>query len=323
VAADIRRQIADGRLSPGERVPSARQITRDWGVAIATATRAVALLRDEGLVRTVPGVGTVVAATGPGTAAGGVAVGAGTETGPSPTPGPRTRRAEPAAGPAPSREGIARAAIRIADAEGIAALSMRRVAADLGLATMSLYRYVRSKDDLVVLMVDEVFRDHPPAEPPPPGWRAQLGQLARLQWTICQAHPWLARAVSFTRPTMAPGGMAHTEWALRAVSGLGLDPRTALYVVLTVIAFSVGTAVNLESEAEAQQTTGVTSDEWMQQREQEFEGITASGQYPHLRALAEIPGFDLELPTLFEFGLERLLDGLSAYLDPPARRRPR
>jgi len=61
VAAEIRARIASGELGAGERVPSARQITREWGVAIATATRALAMLRDEGLVRAVQGVGTVVA----------------------------------------------------------------------------------------------------------------------------------------------------------------------------------------------------------------------------------------------------------------------
>lgn len=299
VAAEIRERIGSGSLRPGDRVPSARQITREWGVAIATATRVLAMLRDEGLVRAVPGVGTVVAT--------------------SPPPSPAARAPVRATVPSGlTRDRIARAAVRIADAEGIAALSMRRVAADLGLATMSLYRYVQSKDELVVLMIDAVFSDHPPPEPPPAGWREQLGQLARLQWRICQEHPWLARATSFTRPQLAPGGMAHTEWALRAVAGLGIDPATSLYVVLTLIAFSLGTAANLESEAEAVQATGVTSAEWMEQQEESFEGITGSGRYPHLRALAEVPGFDVELDTLFEFGLERVLDGLAAFLEPPS-----
>jgi AcrR family transcriptional regulator len=298
VAGEIRDRIASGSLRPGDRVPSARQITRDWGVAIATATRVLAMLRDEGLVRAVPGVGTVVAT--------------------SPPPAPTVRAPARATVPGGlTREGIARAAVRIADAEGIAALSMRRVAADLGLATMSLYRYVQSKDELVVLMIDAVFGEYPPQEPPPPGWRAQLGQLARLQWRICQEHPWLARVSSFTRPQMAPGGMAHTEWALRAVAGLGVDPATALYVVLTLIAFTLGTGANLESEAEAEHATGVTSAEWMEQQEQSFEGITGSGRFPHLRALGEVPDFDVELDTLFEFGLERVLDGLAAFLEPP------
>jgi hypothetical protein len=117
--------------------------------------------------------------------------------------------------------------------------------------------------------------------------------------------------------------MAHTEWALRALAEHGVDPATALYIVLTVVAFTVGTAVNLESESEAQQMTGITSDEWMVQQEESFEGITGSGQFPHLRALADIPDFDMDLDTLFEFGLERVLDGLATFLEPPAATRHR
>jgi DNA-binding transcriptional regulator YhcF (GntR family) len=309
IADDIRSRIAAGQLAPGARVPSARQITKDWGVAIATATRVLALLRDEGLVRVVPGVGTVVSA---------VPAAAPEVSQPQRTPQARARprSVDSTVQSGPTRDRIARAAIRIADTEGMAALSMRRVAADLGLATMSLYRYVQSKDELIVLMVDAVFSAHPPMEPPPPGWRAQLGQLARLQWRLCQEHPWFARAASFTRPQLAPGGMAHTDWAMRAVSELGVDLATSLYVVLTVIAFAVGTGAQLESEAEAQQATGVTSAEWMQQQEEQFAGLTESGRFPHLRGLADLPDFDMELDRLFEFGLERVLDGLAAFLEP-------
>jgi len=215
IAAEIGARISAGRLAAGDRVPSARQIARDWGVAIATATRVLGLLKDEGLVRAVPGVGTVVA---------GAPVKAEARR-PSTSDMPR----RPALAASPTRERIAQTAIRIADAEGIGALSMRRIAAELGLATMSLYRYVQSKDDLIALMVDAVYGQHPPQEPPPAGWRAQLSQLSRLQWTIFQAHPWLARVTSFTRPQLAPGGMAHTEWAMRAVASLGLDAATALH----------------------------------------------------------------------------------------------
>src|SRR5262249_10242423 len=142
IADDIGARIANGRLRPGDRVPSARQITADWGVAIATATRALAALQQQGLVRPVPGVGTIVTA---------------------PEPAATTRRAGPPAAtkerPAGtsielSRRRIVRAAIELADAEGISALSMRTVAARLGAATMSLYRYVPSKDELIFHMID-------------------------------------------------------------------------------------------------------------------------------------------------------------------------
>src|SRR5690349_375137 len=126
IVADLRRRIAAGELRPGDRVPSARQLTRDWGVAIATATRALAVLRDEGLVRAVPGVGTVVA-----------------------TPGGRPPPGRSAPYGELTADAIIRAGIALADAEGLGALSMRRLATELRVATMALYRHVRSRDELV------------------------------------------------------------------------------------------------------------------------------------------------------------------------------
>src|SRR4051812_2488651 len=106
-----RRRIEAGELRPGDRVPSARAITKEWGVAIATATKAHAALREEGLTISRPGVGTVVA-------------------------GPAPRRDHEL-----TRDRIVATAIAIADADGLAELSMRRIAGALGVSTMSLYRH--------------------------------------------------------------------------------------------------------------------------------------------------------------------------------------
>jgi len=227
-----------------------------------------------------------------------------------------------AAGVAAMRDRIARAAVAIADAEGIGALSMRRVATELNVATMSLYRYVQNKDELLVLMVDIVFTEVPLPQPRLPGWRAQLESLARLQWTVCRRHPWSARAISFTRPQLAPNAMAHTEWALQALDGLGLDPGTMLYLVLALTSFIVGTAVSLESEAEARQESGVTHEEWMAEQDPTFVDILASGRFPQLAKVSAIPDFGMELDVLFEFGLQRCLDGMAVFLDGPAVKGP-
>jgi DNA-binding transcriptional regulator YhcF (GntR family) len=150
IAGEIRRRIASGDLRAGDRVPSTREITRQWGVAMATATKVLATLRDEGLVRTVAGVGTVV------------------ERAP--------RQPEAAASEhGPRRDRIVHAAVGIADAEGLEAVSMRRLAAQLGVGAMSLYRYVPGKEALVHLMAEAVFRQHPLPEPGPDGWRAPRG----------------------------------------------------------------------------------------------------------------------------------------------------
>jgi AcrR family transcriptional regulator len=289
IVADIRTRIAAGDLRPGDRIPSARQITRQWGVAIATATKVHATLRQEGLVQAVAGIGTIVSAREPRPA--------------------RRRERDPAS--ELTRDRIVHAALELADTEGLAALSMRRVAAGLGVPTMSLYRHVQGKDDLVLQMVDAVFARAPLPDHPPAGWRAQLELVARRQWQLYRRHPWLAPFVSMTRPQLVPSGMAYTEWVLRALDGHGLDAATTLHAALTVIGFVRGLAVNLEPEAHAEQDTGLTNDEWMQAQDRELHAIFASGRFPMLSRLASGPDIDANLDTLFEFGLSQLLDGLA------------
>lgn len=303
IVTEIRRRISAGELRPDDRVPSTRQIVREWGVAMATATKVLTTLRQEGLVRAVPGVGTVVAH-------------------PEPAPAPRTlrRRQARAHHGELTRERVVRTAVGIADAEGLAALSMRRVATELDIATMSLYRYVSGKDELVVLMADAALGEDKLPEPPPPGWRARLELVARLQWTIYRRHPWLAQVMSFTRPPLIPNGMAHTDWTMRAVDGLGLDFETMIQVAVTLASYVRGTAVNLEPEAQAEQDTGLTTEQWLKSRESEMAVILASGALPMFSRILTQGGLDpdldlhLDLDTLVEFGLQRVLDGIEVLI---------
>jgi DNA-binding transcriptional regulator YhcF (GntR family) len=299
----IRRQIRSGDLRPGDRVPSARRLRQEWGVAIATATKVLAALQQEGLVQAVPGVGTIVSPAG-------VA-----------TPQPRSPKRRYTSEPQPdlSRDRIVRAAMEIADTEGMAALSMRRVATDLDVATMSLYRYLRSKDDLIVFMIDEAIGQVPFPESPPEGWRARLELAARLQWTTFRRHRWLAPAMSLTRPQLAPSALAYTEWVLRALDGLGLDPRAMIHAHVMLFSYVRGLATSFEAEAEAERDTGMTSDEWMETQEAALDAIAGSGSFATFLRIAKEPDLDLDLDTLFEFGLIRILDGLEAYIgDSPA-----
>lgn len=289
IVDEISGRIAAGTLRPGDRIPSARQITRDWGVAIATATKVLATLRQEGLVEPRPGVGTVV-------------------TGGAPAAAKRPDR------PEPTREKIIRAAITVADAEGLAAVSMRRVATQLDLATMSLYRHVRDKDDLFLQMANTVFGEVSLPQPAPTGWRERVELVARAQWTMSRRHPWLPGIMSFTRPMLAPNGMAHTESTMQAMHEAGFSTADALYVAVAISGYVNGVAASLQLEAEAQHETGISSEEWMETQDGEFSQIMASGRFPMIAAVAAEPNFDMDLDRLFEFGLRLMLDGIEKML---------
>ncbi|MBB3728942.1 GntR family transcriptional regulator [Nonomuraea dietziae] len=283
IVADIERRIADGELRPGDPVPTTRAIVREWGVAMATATKALAALKQAGAIVSAARVGAVVA--------------------------PRRLPSRSVGGL--ERDRVVRAAMEIADADGLAALSMRAVATKLGVATMTLYRHLEAKAELTQLIADAAFAEIEYPEPPP-GWRSHLRVAAQLQWATYQRHPWLPRLVSITRPVTLPGLLEYGLWTLRALDGLGLDPNTRLHVYATMVNYVRGTAVNIESEAGAELDTGMTSKQWIRAR------LPVDG--PLIAQVTE-PGAELDLESLFAFGLERLLDGLSVVLTPREARR--
>jgi AcrR family transcriptional regulator len=276
IVADVERRIADGELRPGDPVPTTRTIMREWGVAMATATKALAALKQAGAIESTSRVGAVVARRRlPSRSAGGL-----------------------------DRDHVVRVALGIADADGLAALSLRAVAARLGVATMTLQRHLDT--DLTQLIADAAFAgiEYPQ---PPPGWRAHLRVAARLQWATYLRHPWLPPLVSITRPATLPGLLAYGRWTSRALDGLDLDPGTRLHVYATVVNYVRGTAVNIESEARAELDTGMTSRQWGAAR------LAVDG--PLIAQVAQ-PGAALDLESLFAFGLERLLDGLTTVVTP-------
>jgi AcrR family transcriptional regulator len=329
IAAELRGQIERGELQPGQRVPSTREITGRWGVAMATATKVLTALRQDGLVHPVPGVGTVVSDTAAAASRHPVPArspapapvpGAGSAAGAASAAGPGGAARTPARTPmAPDL--IVAAAISVADAEGLAALSMRRVAAEIGAAPMSLYRHVADKDDLVVQMMNTVFGQTRLPDPPPDGWRPRLELAARTLWAMFRAHPWLASALSLTRPQVLPAALPYTEWLLTALDGHGLDLSTTFTTYLTLINYVRGTAVNLEAEAEAEAATGLSSEEWLQSQETQFWSALPPGGYPTFRRLIS-EEYDFSLDEIFEFGLQRILDGLDSLIKSVLSRGP-
>ncbi|MFE0046713.1 TetR/AcrR family transcriptional regulator C-terminal domain-containing protein [Streptomyces albireticuli] len=325
IAAELRRRIADGELAPGDRVPSTRRIAQEWNVALATATKVLTALRQEGLVEARPRIGTVVA--GPG----------GGDHGRTSAAGPTRTSARASSSPSPAsahahapdreltRDRVVRAAVGIADSEGLAALSMRGVAARLGVAAMSPYRYVNSKEDLVFLMADAVLAEAEYPRDAPAGWRSRLELGARTLWALHRAHPWLAQIGPLTRPLAVPSLIAYSEWMLTALDGHGLDPATMLDLNALIYSYIQGTAVHLERETQAASATGLTDEQWMDSQAAAYGALVASGRFPTFaKVLGSFgdEGYDLRLDAMFELGLTSMLDGLTALMEGPGRARP-
>jgi AcrR family transcriptional regulator len=225
--------------------------------------------------------------------------------------------ARPARGPKPglTLDEIVRVAIAVADRDGIDGLSMRRVAGELGAGTMSLYRYVPGKAELLALMLDKVSDPHLDIGG---DWRAVVDRAARGSYGLYLAHPWLLQ-VNWTRPVMGPNTLAGMELFMRALDGLGLTDKERLSVVMLVDAFVVGQArQRIQYEAVVAES-GISDEEFWGQQYPFLEKAMLSGDYPAMAALGA-DTFDVGWEESFDFGLGRLLDGVAALV---ASRKPR
>ncbi|MQA98212.1 MAG: TetR family transcriptional regulator [Streptosporangiales bacterium] len=216
-------------------------------------------------------------------------------------PGPRR-------GPKPalSREGIARAAIEVADAEGLAAVSMQRVAAALGFTKMSLYRYVPGKTELVALMAESAIGVPPDLEAESGrGWRVRLDAWARALMEPMIRHPWTLEATVGPR-VPGPNELAWVEAALTALEGTGLDGPERLDAVVTLTGHVRGIVQQAASvpggAPEAQ--LGAVIRELMREH---------GARYPALAAAVD-PAATGARDEAFDFGLARILDGLAALI---------
>jgi AcrR family transcriptional regulator len=215
------------------------------------------------------------------------------------------------------------AAISLADGEGIAALTMRRVAQALGVAPMSLYTYVPGKAELVDLMLDRVYAQMPRAQPAAEDWRDRVTAVAEDNRRLYQQHPWVAM-VSTTRPALGPGQMAKYEYELRALDGIGLGD-VAMDAALTFVLGFVLTCARASLDARAIQLESAMSDaEWWAAHEPLLARVLDASAYPVASrvgsAAGEAYGGAYNAQYAYEFGLARVLDGIAALLPlPPSR----
>jgi AcrR family transcriptional regulator len=237
----------------------------------------------------------------------------------------------PTRGPRPGLtvDQIVAAAIELADAEGLEALSMRRVAEPLGVGTMSLYTYVPGKAELLDVMLDTVLAEQARPDEAAGGWRAGLERRAGEDWALYHRHPWILQ-ITPSRALLGPNETELFEATLSVVEGIGLSGAEMVLVVSLVAAYTRGAAQTAVGAAQAERRTGVSDEEWWKAREPLFDKYFDPARYPTVTRVAqsgafEPPATDEQYTVAvaresFEFGLLRVLDGIEAFIN--ARSRP-
>ncbi|WP_306324969.1 TetR/AcrR family transcriptional regulator [Streptomyces venezuelae] len=217
---------------------------------------------------------------------------------------------KPSRGPKPTLDldRIARAAIEIADADGLADVSMQGVAARLGVTKMALYRYVPGKAELVALMVDAAIGPYPAAQARGGGWREQLEDWARELFRVFRQHPWALDATVGPR-IMGPGELSWMERAVSALDGTGLDGAERMDAAVLLVGHARGIAqqtraVGPAGNPEAQ--LGAVLDDLMRTHGARFPALAEA-----LASAARSDGQD----QAWDFGLQRILDGLAALIE--------
>lgn len=209
---------------------------------------------------------------------------------------------------------VVTAGIELADADGLEALSMRRVADHLGVGTMSLYTYVPGKRELVLLMFDEVYGQLPDDLGDDPHWRAQLWVMADQYWRLYEQHPWLLE-VPISRPAVGPNVADRYELDLSSVEGVGLDDLEMNAAVELVQSLVLNAADRLRGIREDVAASGVSDDEWWRSVLPTLLQVMSDRDYPLSARVGQAIGAPhLDTSYLLGFGLDRILDGIEVLI---------
>lgn len=222
---------------------------------------------------------------------------------------------EPSRGPkrALDLEKIVATAIALANESGLSGLSMRRVAAELGIGTMSLYRYVPGKSELIDLMVDQL---NGPAEELNQhrgmGWRPAMEFTAESSWDLYTGSPWLIQ-VNQSRPLLGPASLASTEFAVGELAGLGLSDRERMGMLVAIDNYVMGAARNHVLAHRAAEDSGVSDEEFWAAQYPFLVHALETGNYPAMAALGD-DAFTMDGKEAMLFGLRPMLDGFEALI---------
>jgi AcrR family transcriptional regulator len=235
----------------------------------------------------------------------------------------QVHRSGPGRRPGYSRAQITATAIRIADAEGLDATTMRRIGQELGTGAMSLYRYVPKRDDLIDLMVDSVASEIDLPDRPSGDWRADLSLVAHRTRAVGLRHPW--QVTLAWRPTLGPHSLRVYDFALSALDGFGLH-IDAMTTLNGMVGNYVDSAVRDEiGWLEHARHTGMDRRQWMAEYVGPYVSqVVASGKYPMFTRNIREGRLSHQPPDeRFQYGLNHVLDAIAASLpDLPTRRTP-
>ena len=219
--------------------------------------------------------------------------------------------------PAYSRAKITEAAVRIADAEGLEAATMRRIAAEVGAGVMSLYRYVPSREDLVELMADQVMGEIDVTGMPSGDWRADLTRYAGGLRAMWMRHPWIA-TVQRSLPSLGPNQLLLVERLMGVLDAfVSIDENLGLVALLN--SYIESTAREEISSARDVRRSGLSESERMARSGPYVDQLVKSGEHPiFTKIVMEARQPHMSRDDQFRYGLQRVLDCIATALPPTA-----
>ena len=213
---------------------------------------------------------------------------------------------------------VVAAATDLADQEGLEAVTMRRLAGELGVAAMTLYTYVPGKAELVDLMLDAAYARLPLADTTGRPWRERLSAVAEENRGLYRAHPWAA-AVSTLRPPLGPGLMAKYDHELRALEGAGLSDVEVDDALTHLLSFVQANARAAADSRAAQLDSAMNDQAWWEANAPLLGRVFDPGAYPTAARVGTAAGTAHasahDPDHAYRFGLDRTLDGLAALID--------
>lgn len=216
-------------------------------------------------------------------------------------------------------DAVIAAAVRIADADGLEALTMRAVAVELGVTPMATYTYVPGKAELLDLMLDTVYWEMPRRDFGEKSWREKVSMIAEDNLAMFDGHPWIAYLPT-TRPPLGPGMIAKYDHELSAFDGMGLSDLDMDSALTYVLGFVNSVARIAIDSRRAAADSGQSDGQWWERVGPLLERAFDGGRYPLASRVGTVAGqtFDAAYSAThaYEFGLARVLDGLAVLIEP-------